>query len=412
MHVTGQDDIPGLAARRAALALVMGVRDGKPIDPARVAHLPPGERARALALADGALRHRTALDARIAPYLAHPPSPRAALILRLLALELTGNVAAHGAVHVWVELTKSAAKDRKAAGMINAIGRKLARDTAPFAPAPQRLPKGLRTAFSKAWGRRAVEQMEAVFAAPAPVDLTVRGDAQDWAAQLGGTVLPGGSVRLAGKGQLSALPGFATGDWWVQDAAAAFPARMLGDVKGARVLDLCAAPGGKTMQLAAAGAEVTALDCAEDRLDTLRANLKRTKLSAGIVCADALGWTPDAPFDAILLDAPCSATGTIRRHPDLPLLRQTLELAPVLALQKQLLERALGWLAPQGRLVYCTCSLLPEEGEAQVASHSVTAPPEGMIPLEFLQKDCLRTRPDLWAAQGGIDGFFAALIAP
>jgi 16S rRNA (cytosine967-C5)-methyltransferase len=233
-------------------------------------------------------------------------------------------------------------------------------------------------------------------------------------------VLPTGSLRLARPGQISALPGFAEGAWWVQDAAAALPARMLGEVAGREVLDLCAAPGGKTLQLAAAGARVTALDASEPRLGRLRENLARTGLGAEIVVADALAWQPGRQFDAILVDAPCSATGTIRRHPDLPHIRRPTDLAALTELQARLLARAWHWLAPGGRIVFCTCSLLPAEGEDQVArflaAHadaSVVRPDPtalGIAPGWIDAAGGLRLRPDYWPERGGMDGFHATAL--
>ena len=208
----------------------------------------------------------------------------------------------------------------------------------------------------------------------------------------------------------------------MQDAAAALPARILAAAPGASVLDLCAAPGGKTLQLAAMGAEVTALDISGPRLARLRDNLVRTGYGAQvtIITADALAWQPPAPFDAILLDAPCSATGTIRRHPDLPFVKSDADLPPLLALQAALLDRALGWLKPGGRLVYCTCSLLPAEGEAQVIAALGRHPglrtlPQaldlpGIAPDWRSAEGGLRIRPDHWAGRGGIDGFYIAAL--
>jgi 16S rRNA (cytosine967-C5)-methyltransferase len=227
-------------------------------------------------------------------------------------------------------------------------------------------------------------------------------------------MLPTGSLRLAEAGQITALPGYAEGAWWVQDAAAALPARVLDPRPGERVLDLCAAPGGKTLQLAAAGAEVTALDISGPRLARLRENLERTRLTAEIVVADALHWQPDALFDAVLLDAPCSASGTIRRHPDLPFVKTGAELPDLVTLQAALIDRALGFVKPGGRLVYCTCSLLPEEGEAQLeaalvrhAGLTVERPEAAGIDTAWITaQGGLRLRPDYWANRGGMDGFF------
>jgi 16S rRNA (cytosine967-C5)-methyltransferase len=216
------------------------------------------------------------------------------------------------------------------------------------------------------------------------------------------------------------LPGFDEGAFWVQDAAAALPARMLAPAPGTRVLDLCAAPGGKTLQLAAMGADVTALDHSARRLQRLRANLARTGLSARIVTADALDWAPeDGPFDAILLDAPCTATGTIRRHPDLPFVKAAADVKVLSALQGALIDRAAALLRPGGRLVYCTCSLLPDEGErvveAALARHPELAPDPAArdvpgVPDSWHEGAGLRLRPDYWLERGGIDGFYIAAL--
>ena len=204
----------------------------------------------------------------------------------------------------------------------------------------------------------------------------------------------------------------------MQDAAAAIPAKLLGDITGKTVLDLCAAPGGKTMQLAAAGADVTALDLSASRIERVRENLARVELKAKIVVEDVLEYAPSKKFDAILLDAPCSATGTIRRHPDLPYAKSELSLAPLLNLQKDMLAEAANWLKPGGALVYCTCSLFPEEGEAQVEaflnSHpdfeQLPAEADGLEPAWLDASGGLRLRPDYWAERGGMDGFYIALL--
>ncbi len=215
------------------------------------------------------------------------------------------------------------------------------------------------------------------------------------------------------------MGGFDEGAWWVQDAAAALPANLLDVKPGEQVLDLCAAPGGKTMQLAAAGADVTALDDSEDRLERLHENLKRTGRSAKVVVADALQWEPSQKFDAILIDAPCSATGTLRRHPDLAYAKDGTELETLLPLQAAMLDRALGWLKPDGRLVYCTCSLLPDEGEMQLEAALTRHPglivedllPEGIDKSFRASGGGLRTRPDAWSERGGMDGFFMVRLA-
>jgi 16S rRNA (cytosine967-C5)-methyltransferase len=301
-------------------------------------------------------------------------------------------------------------------GLVNAVLRQVPEN--PFdGLAVQKLPRWLRQPLVHAYGRDAVAAIEAVQALAPRLDLTLRdgGEAPE------GEVLPTGSLRLAEAGQVSALAGFATGGWWVQDAAAALAVRMLAPVAGERVLDLCAAPGGKTMQLAAAGAVVTALDISGPRMGRVAENLARTGLAAELVVADALQWTPDAPYDAVLLDAPCSATGTIRRHPDLPFVKDGSELPELVALQAAMLDRALGFVKSGGRVVFCTCSVLPDEGEAQLAAALERHPDlrveraeiAGVDPAWWTDAGGLRLRPDYWAERGGMDGFFMVrLVKP
>lgn len=256
--------------------------------------------------------------------------------------------------------------------------------------------------------------MERVHFEGAPLDLTPKPGAD--LSALGGELLPTGSVRLRDAGQVSALPGFSEGDWWVQDAAAALPAKLLGDVAGQPVLDMCAAPGGKTLQLAAAGAKVTALDLSEARLKRVQENLDRTGLTATLVAGDALEH--EGQYDAILLDAPCSATGTIRRHPDLPHAHEGERISELIGLQEAMLDHALRLLKPGGRLVYATCSLIPDEGECQVDEALARHPDLQVIPPEApwiedrwrSEEGGLRLRPDYWAPRGGMDGFFMAVL--
>ncbi|MCB4379613.1 RsmB/NOP family class I SAM-dependent RNA methyltransferase, partial [Synechococcus sp. MU1644] len=235
---------------------------------------------------------------------------------------------------------------------------------------------------------------------------------------VGGKVLPTGSVRLMDAGQVSALPGFTEGQWWVQDAAAAIPARVLDAHEGEAVLDLCAAPGGKTLQLAATGADATAVDISEGRMERVKQNLVRTKLTAKTQVADAFEVT--GQYDAILLDAPCSATGTIRRHPDLPFAKDGSEFGALIDLQARMLDHAVTLLKPGGRMVFCTCSLLPDEGEVQVEEAlgrhpSLTVDRDaldrpGIDPAWITEEGGLRLRPDHWADQGGMDGFYVACL--
>jgi 16S rRNA (cytosine967-C5)-methyltransferase len=289
----------------------------------------------------------------------------------------------------------------------------------PTLPVPH-LPKPLRKRLTAAWGKAGVTSIEAAHAAGAALDLTPRdGDAAGLAARLGGVALPTGSVRLADAGQVTALPGWDEGAFWVQDAAAAIPARALHARPGERIADLCAAPGGKTLQLAAVGADVTAVEISAVRMARLAQNLVHSGLAARLVTADALQWQPDGPLDAVLLDAPCSATGTIRRHPDLPHAFDLSGLPDLIALQARLIDRAVAMVRPGGRIVYATCSLLPEEGEAQVAAalarHPGLAPDPAALDLPGIDPawrapDGLRLRPDQWAETGGLDGFFIAAL--
>ncbi|MEH7830287.1 transcription antitermination factor NusB [Gemmobacter sp. JM10B15] len=382
-----------------------------------LAGLEPGERARAQRLAAEVLRHVEPADRVLKPHLRKAPPLWVLNVLRLAVVELAAGTAAHGVVNEAVSLVRADRRQGPLAGLVNAVLRKVAATEAPFAKfPPQRLPFWLRKPLVDLWGREVVSTIEAVQAKAPPLDLTPRpGRVVDLP---GAELLPTGSLRLAQSGQVSALPGYAAGDWWVQDAAAALAVPLLGAGPGDRVLDLCAAPGGKTLQLAAAGADVTALDISEPRLARLHENLARTGLSARVVAADALTWQPDAAFDAILLDAPCSATGTIRRHPDLPFVKDGAELETLLPLQAALIDRALAWLKPGGVLVYCTCSLLPDEGEAQLAAALARHAdlrvedhlPQGVPEAWRAAGGGLRLRPDYWAERGGMDGFFMARL--
>ena len=409
----------GLTARRAVLALLDGVLD-KGVSLAEqgdapLAGLSAGDRARAQRLASAVLRQAEPIDRMLGAHL-HKEPPLAVLnILRLAVTELAEGGAAHGVVNSAVELARRDKTTQGLAGLVNAVLRKFPPPVVIEGPV-QRLPGWLRQALVARYGKVAVGKMEEVQSRTPVVDLTLRrGTAAD--SLSGGETLPTGSLRMAAGGQISALPGFAEGAFWVQDAAAALAVRMLGDVTGLSVLDLCAAPGGKTLQLADGGAEVTALDISGPRLVRLQENLARTGLRAKIVTADALQWAAPAPYDAILLDAPCSATGTIRRHPDLPFLRQPSDIAGLVELQARLLDRALGWLKPGGRLVYCTCSLLQDEGEGQIAAALLRHPNLVMLRPEIAGIDPawmgargLRLRPDYWAETGGMDGFFMACL--
>jgi len=295
-------------------------------------------------------------------------------------------------------------------------------------------PDWLWQRWSDFYGEETAEAIAAAHLAIPPLDLTPRDSRPAGlaalAGELGGTVLPTGSIRLQSPGRITALPGFEAGRWWVQDAAAAMPARLLGPIGGKSVADLCAAPGGKTAQLAAADANVTAVDISQNRLRRLVRNLARLGLAAQTVTADLLTWTPAEQFDAILLDAPCSATGTIRRHPDIAWLKTPSDIANLAGLQARLLERAVTWLKPGGRLVYCTCSLEAEEGEDRIAGllarngdverdpimpHEVAGLAHCLTPNGDLRTlPCTAFEPsggaDSSSAPSGMDGFFIARL--
>lgn len=408
----GQD-----GARKGALALLAGLREGRSLSDqtGRLNHLPHGDRARAQRLALATLRHRDRADTVLARFMQRKPRPEVADLLRLATVELLElGEAAHGVVNAAVDLVRGMGKTgQAAAGMVNAVLRKVSTVTDWAGLPVQPMPNWLRKPLVAAYGREAVAVMEAVQQAGAPLDLTLKPGAV-----VEGEPLPTGSVRLAGSPQLSALPGYDAGDWWVQDAAAALAAKLLDAQPGERVVDLCAAPGGKTLQLAAAGAQVTAVDISEQRMARVAENLARCGLKADLVVADALVWTPETPPDAVLLDAPCSATGTIRRHPDLPLLRDGEGVAEIALLQSALIDHAAAMLPVGGRMVFATCSLLPAEGEEQLAAALIRHPelqvirPEGawIDPGWITPEGALRLRPDYWAERGGMDGFFIAAL--
>lgn len=410
----------GLAARAAAVGLLGAVLgEGRLMaqvvaDPqGPLASLTPADRARAQRLTLAVLRHLEQADRVLEPHLRKAPPRLVRDALRLAVVEIAQGAAPHGAVNAAVEIVRRGKRTGSMAGLTNAVLRKV--PEMPFAGMPpQRMPRWLRQPLVHAYGREVVSAIEAVQAMAPPLDLTTR----DGAEVPDGLRLPTGSLRIEEKGQVSALAGYQAGGWWVQDAAAALAVRLLDPRAGERVLDLCAAPGGKTLQLAAAGAEVTALDLSGARMERLRENLARCQLRAEVVVADALHWEPAGAFDAVLLDAPCSATGTIRRHPDLPFVKDGSDLPALVELQAQMLDRALRLLKPGGRMVYATCSLLAEEGEAQIAAALTRHPGlrvervaiDGVDPAWWGAEGGLRLRPDHWAEQGGMDGFFMARL--
>ncbi len=415
----------GYQARRSAVHLLDQVMDkgrllSEVIGGGALQKLAPEDRARAQRLATETLRNLERADRILQKHLKKTPAITVQNVLRMATVELCQGGAAHGVINDAVEIVAKGKRTAGMKGLTNAVLRKVADkgvDEWEKLRVP-RLPKWLRKPLAQAYGNEAMLSIEAAHFAGAPLDLTAKGDAAAVAEAVGGDLLPTGSVRLQGAGQVTALEGFKQGAWWVQDAAAAIPARVLNAQPGEKVLDLCAAPGGKTMQVAAAGAKVTAVDDNPARMERLQENMKRVQLKANVVVGDVMAQ--EGQYDAILLDAPCSATGTIRRHPDLPFAKDGSEFGDLIGMQEVFLDHALSLLKPGGRLVFCTCSLLPDEGEVQVEEAverwaDVTVDREavlvdGVDPAWITEEGGLRLRPDYWADKGGMDGFYVALL--
>lgn len=437
--------VTGLAPRRAALWLLAQILDDNiPLDRALEAgqakdgpltRLADRDRAFARTILMACLRHLGQIDALLKNFQERPLPRRAGPtrhILRLGAAQILFlETAPHAAVASMMELATRDRNARHFKNLVNALLRRIAREgkealAAQGDAAWLNTPDWLREGWTEHYGEPRARAIAAAHLAEPPLDLNLRDPAtqSDYAAALDATPLPFGGLRRKGGGAIATLPGFAEGAWWVQDFATSLPARLLGDVTGVRVLDLCAAPGGKTAQLCAAGAEVTALDRAAGRLARLRDNLTRLGLAAETVTADATEWRPAQLFTHILLDAPCSATGTIRRHPDIPWRKNREDIATLIKLQDRLLAAAAEMLAPEGVLVYCTCSLEPQEGEERIANFLASRPDFTRRPLtaaEFSGFDTieqaitpsgdLRTLPCLWPDRGGMDGFYAARLS-
>jgi len=421
-----------VSARIAAAELVVAVlHDRRALEDA-LEHTPAftalegRDRAFARALATATLRRLGGIDAVLANFLERPLPETAAhgrAMLRIGAAQvLLLGTPAHAAVGETVTAASALREARGFAKLINAVLRRVASDGPALLAAQASgadLPAWLFARWRATYGDAQASAIALALRDEAPLDLSVKEDAEGWAKKLGGMLTPTGSVRLRDAGPVSALPGYAEGAWWVQDAAAALPAKLLGDVRGKAVLDLCAAPGGKTLQLAAAGAVVTAVDRAADRLERLEQNLARTRLGAKVVARDALKLKTKEPFDAILLDAPCTSTGTLRRHPDVAWLRRPTDVRQLADLQSQLLTAAVAMLKPGAPLVYAVCSLEPEEGPGVVAdalasgawTRAPVRPGEiaGADPFITADGD-IRTLPAHWPEIGGLDGFYAARL--
>ena len=433
-------DIQGLATRRIAAELIDGVLSRRrPLDEQLEAHqgfkaLSDRDRALTRRLAATVLRRLGTLRALLNRLLERGvphDSQRAETALLIGAAQILWmDVPDHAAVDLSVRLVQSDRRGAKYAGLVNAVLRRCTREGAPLlaelaAQTPD-IPPWLMNRWVATYGETIAKQIAGALAHEPALDITVKCDATDWAARLHGEVLPTGSVRTLLHGPVALLPGFNEGQWWVQDAAAALPARLFGDIKGKKIIDLCAAPGGKTAQLVLAGAEVTAIDRSPARAARLRDNLGRLGLAADVVVADANSLPDDnnARFDGVLVDAPCTATGTIRRHPDIAWLKSEADIATLAGAQRKLLHRAVALLKPGGMLVYCTCSLEPEEGEQAIEALLSGEPGLRRMPIEArdvggLQelvsaRGDLRTLPCHLPAPdprlAGLDGFYAARV--
>ena len=380
---TREPPAPGLAARAAAARAVSeAVTLARPLDERlaadlslRGAGLDPRDPLLARSIATVALRRLGTIRKALAERLDKGWPKRSGMLEWILVVGaaqiLFLDTPDHAAVDLAVKATRADPASAPFAGLANAVLRGIARDREPILAASDPLeddtPLWLAQRWRANYGGTLAHAIAAANRAEPTLDLTVKSDAAGWAERLGGFVLPTGSVRLDTHKPVAELEGYADGEWWVQDAAAALGARILDPRPGWRVVDLCAAPGGKSAQLAAAGANVTTVDRSAERLKALAANFARLKLHSDVVVADALAFEAP-PFDAVLIDAPCSATGTIRRHPDVAWTKRLGDLPGLARLQAQLLDKAVALTKPGGVLVYCACSIEPEEGEAQIAA--------------------------------------------
>lgn len=428
-----QNPILSPSARLCALgALVHCLDKNKPLDSAWVidrhfTSLSPSDRAFAQMLAKTTLRRLGQIEAILAQFLERPLASSASRIMHTLRLGVAQLIwletPPHAAVHSAVEMTKQL-KMEKFGGLVNAVLKKISLEGKAIADAQDaayiNTPQWLWDSWVKAYGAETTRKIAEVHLMEPPLDITVKSDPAFWAEQLGGVVLPMGSVRLRDTRNITQLKGFSEGYWWVQDMAATIPARLLGDVREKRVIDLCAAPGGKTAQLAAGGAKVSAVDMSKERIAMLKTNVHRLKLQADYVTTDASKWLPAFAPDAILLDAPCSATGTLRRHPDVAWHRKPEEIERLVHTQAKMLVHAFEMLKPGGTMVYSVCSLQPQEGEQQITEFLKNCKEAALVPVDPAVlgglKECItargeiRTLPCHLFEMDGMDGFYAAVL--
>jgi 16S rRNA (cytosine967-C5)-methyltransferase len=419
--------------RRAAFKLFQAIlREHKPLDEQveQIGRaLESRDRAFVRLVVATSLRRLGQIDGVINRCLARPMPAKLADVRDIVRLGVAQMVFLQTPPHAVVDTAVQLVKEGRLApyaGLTNAVLRRVAREGKELAASidESRLntPKWLWMAWVAQYGEEVTRAIGSAHLGEAPLDISLKPglDINEWAQRLGAEILPTGSLRRLAGGAVHELDGFEDGAWWVQDAAAALPVRLLGDVAGKRVLDLCAAPGGKTVQLAAAGAEVTAIDRSARRLRRVRENLNRLGLEATIQDADAIEWRPEELADAVLLDAPCSATGTIRRHPDVARLKRAQDVTDLAETQAALLRASAEMVKPGGLVVYCTCSLQAAEGEDQIAAAlaaglpfervPVTAEEVGGLSEAITAKGELRTLPCHWPDRGGLDGFFAARL--
>ena len=433
-------DVHGLDSRKAAIKLLRIVlQDKRSLDEAigrygsggPLQDLTTRDRAFARAIVATTLRRKGQLEDILSRFLEKPLPKKCGSLKEILLISAAQLVFLKSPPHAVIDIAVRLCKKDRIANrfnkLTNAILRRVSEQGEEIASSQDayllNIPDWMRLRWENSYGPEATENIANAHLIEAPLDLSVKSSSKHWAQKLGGFVLPNGSVRILSQGRIENIEGYSDGEWWVQDVAASLCAPLLGNMDGLKVADLCAAPGGKTAQLALAGAQVTAVDLSAKRLDRLRENMQRLNFTVETIEADILKWQPREQFDAILLDAPCSATGTIRRHPDIPYLKSENDIIELSHLQAKCLENAFSMLKPGGVLVYCTCSLEPEEGFVQISNFLNDNNEARLEPIRlsevhdypgWITEGCLRTLPSLLPAEdiqySGMDGFFAARI--